>query len=90
MKLLPSVDITNPGSSGMNQTESIIVVTLSYLSVLAFTPLLLLGTYNIYTFLVKQRKYQVYPLVLFYLLAMPCLIMRILVPIFIIPIIQNF
>ena len=57
MKLLPSVDITNLGSSGMNQTESIIVVTLSYLSVLAFTPLLLLGSYNIYTFLVKQRKY---------------------------------
>ena len=53
MKLLPSVDITNSTLSGMDRTESIIVVSLSYFSVLAFTALLLLGACNIYTFLMK-------------------------------------
>ena len=87
MKLLPSVDVDIPGLSGMTKRETIVLVSLSYTSVIAFLPLLILALYNIYTFLIRQRKYKVYPLVLFYTLTIPCLVMRMLVPIFIVPII---
>ena len=87
MKLLPSVDIDNPGLSGMTRKEAIVLASLSYASVIAFLPLLILALYNIYTFLIRQRKYKVYPLVLFYTLTLPCLLMRITVSIYIVPII---
>ena len=33
--------------------------------------------HNVYFYLLKQGKYRVYPVLLFYLLAIPCTIMRI-------------
>ena len=90
MKFLPSVDITSAGSEHMDFWESLTVVILAYFSVISFTILLGVEIQNIFTFLFKQRKYQVYSLALFYIMSIPCLIMRICTSIWIVPIIQYY
>ena len=84
MKLLPNVDIGS-GKYGMGVQQDITVITLAYLSIILYTGMLVLEIYNVYKFLYKQKKYKVYPVSLFYALAVPCTILRIISNFLIVP-----
>ena len=61
----------------MSNPETIVLVLTSYLISLGYFVLLYLAMYNSYYFLYRQKKYKVYPLVLFYVLSIPCIVLRI-------------
>ena len=76
MKLLPGIDTEN-SVYGMSHQQDITIAILAYISILAYLGMLCLEIHNVYFYLLKQGKYKVYPVLLFYLLAIPCTIMRI-------------
>ena len=76
MKFLPSLDV-NDESDQMDKRQDIIVICLVYISVLFYSALLVLELHNLYRYLYLQKKFQVFPLTLFYTLSIPCTILRI-------------
>ena len=77
MKLLPRVD-TSTDDYGLDITKTYIVVSIVYVSIFAYSYMLWLELHNVYFFLYKQRKYKVFCLTLFYILVIPCTILRII------------
>ena len=80
MKLLPDLDTDN-NEYQMSSGQAITLTIVIYISLTLYTIMLLLGIHNVYYYLLKQGKYNVYPLCLFYTLVMPNAIVRI---------VQNF
>ena len=77
MKLLPGID-TQVNEYGMSFSEDITIAVLAYISIFAYLSMLCLELHNVFYYLYKQGKYRVYPLLLFYILAIPCTIIRII------------
>ena len=76
MRLLPYVN-TESEDYGMDLRQDIIVASMAYFSMAMYSGMFCLEIYNVYMFLYKQNKYKVYPLTLFYALAVPCTLIRI-------------
>ena len=77
MKFLPYLD-TEDDALGMGAKEDIAVIIFTYISIILYTTMLALEIYNIYKFLYRQSKIKVFPLTLFYVLATPVTILRII------------
>ena len=84
MKLLPYVN-TGSDEYGMGIKADITVTILAYLSISIHVSMLFLEIYNVYTFVYKQQKYKVFPVSLFYSIAIPSTILCIYLNLFIVP-----
>ena len=76
MKLLPCVD-TSTDMFKLDTSRDITVAVLIYISLIAYSLMLALEIHNVYFYLLKQGKYKVFPLTLFYALVIPCTLIRI-------------
>ena len=70
--------------------SALAVAILAYLGIVLYSLLLFLALSNTYSFLLKQGKWKIYSLSLFYFFSILCIISRILYAIFVIPIQINF
>ena len=84
MKFLPRVD-TESDAYGMDLKQDITVIILTYISIFLYSTMFGLEIYNMYKFLYKQGKYKIFPLTLFYTLATPVTVLRIMMNIWIVP-----
>ena len=84
MKLLPGIDFSNLDYQ-LTPSEGIIIVSIAYFSITVYTIMLILECHNVYYYLIKQHKYRVIPMTLFYLFAIPCCMVRIWMNIYIVP-----
>ena len=87
MKLIPSSDITD-GTNGMDFNQNLTVAILAYASVLLYSSLLCLEIHNLYRYIYLKKRFEIFPLSLFYGLSVPCTIFRIIMNIWIIDIVQ--
>ena len=85
MNYLPYIDTSSDQNDGMNRTQDITVIILAYISIFLYLCMFSLELYNVYKFLYKQGKYKVYPVSLFYALAIPITILRIISNLWIVP-----
>ena len=76
MIYLPDLDI-NDNCIEMNSAQVFGTVIISYITTAIFISILVLAIWNTYYFLYKLRKYQVYPLFLFYILSYTDIFLRI-------------
>lgn len=88
VKLLP--DLEYPTGNQFDKSETLWLAFSSYFCALAFTVLLVLTFYNIIMYLIRDGKWRVYSLTMFYILAVLCLVFRIIVNILAVLIAQNF
>ena len=65
-------------------------VIVVYISVILYTCILGLEIYNSYQYLYRRKKYDVFPIALFYALSMPLTCLRIYENIFIVEIFSYF
>ena len=76
MIYLPDLDISD-SCIEMNKAQVVGTVIISYITTAIFISILVLAVWNTYAFLYKLRKYQVYPLLLFYILSYVDIFLRI-------------
>ena len=76
MTYLPGLD-TNDDCIAMTQGQAVITACICYTTAALFVSIFLLALWNTYFFLYKQRKYKVYPILLFYVLSYTCIMLRI-------------
>ena len=76
MKYLPDLDI-NDDCIKMNKAQVVGTILISYTTTFIFISILVLAVWNTYHFLYKQSKYQVYPLLMFYILSYADILLRI-------------
>ena len=55
---------------------------MAYVSIFLYIALSALAMQNVYKFLYKQKKYKVFPVSLFYSLAIPCAALRLFANVF--------
>ena len=73
----------------MTTAELNIIVAILYLSTFLFICELAMAVYNIWAFLIKQKKYKTLPLSIFYALTVWLMLMRIYFCLFYLTIIEN-
>ena len=61
----------------MSDEQAVTLVVLAYISVLVYLAMGALATQNTYKYLYVKKKYNVFPVCLFYILAIPLIIQRI-------------
>ena len=76
MKPLPGLNV-HDSCIKFNSGEVIGATLIAYLVTAIFIFLLYITVWNTYNFLIKQRKYKVYPLLLFYILSYADILLRI-------------
>ena len=62
--------------TNLNSKQVCLVAFSIYFCFIAFVGLTFMCLYNIYAFLYRQSKWRVFPLTLFYCLALLCLLIR--------------
>ena len=79
MQPLPGFDLFVDKEADANYTEGQLdsLVVLIYISILLFLTQLGLAIYNTWAFLIKQKKYKILPLLIFYVLVILLSISRI-------------
>ena len=83
MKYLPYVDLQK-NQYNMGLKEDICLIVFAYISICLYLVLIAIAIQNVYKFLYKQKKYKVYPVTLFYIFAIPNLILRVSSNIFVV------
>ena len=73
---LPGLDITD-NCIQMTEGQAVVTALVSYFTTGCFVLILGLAVWNTYHFLYKQRKWKVYPLLLFYILSYVDILLRI-------------
>ena len=68
----------------MTQEQNITVAVIAYIAVIGYVSLLTLELHNLFRYIYLKRKYEVFPLGLFYLLSIPIAVLRIVESIWII------
>ena len=80
---LPTVHRAD-GLEMMTQDQNIKTAVVAYTAVICYTALLILEIHNLFKYIFLKRKYEVFPLSLFYMCSIPMAILRIVESIWII------
>ena len=68
----------------MTQSQNITVAIIAWVAVICYVGLLILELHNLFRYIYLKKKYEVFPLGLFYLLSIPIAVLRIVESIWII------
>ena len=79
MYLLPYLEYPTDDQPEFTNKQAIILAVSAYLCILLFTLLLAFALYNTWAYLIRQGKWRVFSLSMFYALTIICLTFRILV-----------
>ena len=77
MKYLPWFELAD-GTNGMTFDQNLTVTILTYISIILYISLFCMELHNLYRYIYLKRKFEVFPLCLFYALAIPCTFIRII------------
>ena len=77
MQLVPYLDVFKSKDKITNETELNIVIAVMYFATLCFICELAMALTVTWKFLIRQRKYKIWPLLMFYILTISLAAMRI-------------